>query len=48
MKLIIKVNPETGEVEGLWDGPGKPPPLIWPKVGSKGPKKKKKERDIER
>lgn len=53
MKLIIKVNPETGEVEGfMWDKPGKPPPLIWPKTKSKGrpakPKKKNKEKNTER
>jgi hypothetical protein len=42
MKLIIQVNPETGEVEGfIWDRPGKPPPLIWPKAPPEKRKKKK-------
>jgi len=46
MKLIIQVDPETGEVEGfLWDRLGKPPPLIRPKIkkkkGGKSERKKK-------
>lgn len=42
MKLIIKVNPETGQVKGfIWDRPGKPPSFIWPKPPPEKRKKKK-------
>lgn len=41
MKIIIYVDPETGEADGfMWDRPGKPPPIIKPKI-----KKKKREKD---
>jgi hypothetical protein len=49
MKIIIRVDPETGEADGfMWDRPGKPPPIIKPKIKPqsqpKNTKKKNKER----
>ena len=45
MKLIIHGDPEDGEVTAfIWDKPGKPPPVIKPKIKKKRPESYSKRR----